>query len=145
MISNWHRHHFLFFKMVTAQIQNVLREETRLYACLYVFNSDHCRLSRSLSLKKRRRLITTNKTNSAFSGSPLPTVRTNSCVYCVDPGNHVSPEGACASPHAACVAALRHHCPKLPVSTYATSRAMSSMVCRCDGLKNLHVFIYKKY
>lgn len=45
---------FFFFKMVTAQIQNFLREETQLYACLYVFNSDHCRLSRSLSLKKKK-------------------------------------------------------------------------------------------
>lgn len=37
--------------------------------------------------------------------------------------HYVSPEGACASPHAACVAALCHRRPELQVSV---SEAMSS-------------------
>lgn len=41
---------------------------------------------------------------------------------------YVSPEGACASPHPACVAALCHHSPKPQVSE-RTSGATSSLVC----------------
>lgn len=81
--------------------------------------------------------VTTNKKISihCFSLS-FPNNKSNFVL-----GNqYVSHEGACASPHAACVAALRLHCPKLQVSVYTTSRAMSSVVCLCNDLM---IYIYK--